>query len=426
MLAPLAVGDMFSAPLPPDEEEQGALKLEHVLGPRSGRGGGERDLSDVALKPDEWPTDIAPQAVPTADRSNTNNGGMTLPTDPHEWSSDDVHAFATEAEPEELDSVLRVLLRAPDERSFAVLRSFLGAAHSNTFIKPVASQLATRALLSLGPPGVAVLAATLLDPDARVRYNASVLAALWQVSKGRGLTEVSSRDAGLLLDLDLPTGTQEAADRAIRDIFAEALVSPDAFWLCSRFLYETAMRELAEAEDGTGTVAAELMGLFAEASIKLSRSVLDAFAELLNRQEREEEYQLFLAAHPVLLDPLAAEVVPKQRLGLELATDFVVRSHDGRWLLVEIERPHDPLFTAAGNLRERFTHAFGQVLEFQRWVDENVAYAQRHMPGISSPRGLVVMGLRTALSEDQQAKLRQFAANSARIDVATSDDLLSR
>jgi hypothetical protein len=40
------------------------------------------------------------------------------------------------------------------------------------------------------------------------------------------------------------------------------------------------------------------MGLFAEASIKLSRSVLDAFAQLIADELPEERYQQFLAAHP--------------------------------------------------------------------------------------------------------------------------------
>ena len=42
---------------------------------------------------------------------------------------------------------------------------------------------------------------------------------------------------------------------------------------------------------------------------------------------------------PVLIDPLAAKVIDRQRLGLELTTDFVVRRLDNEYLLVEIEKP---------------------------------------------------------------------------------------
>jgi Domain of unknown function (DUF4263) len=167
------------------------------------------------------------------------------------------------------------------------------------------------------------------------------------------------------------------------------------------------------------------MSLFAEASIKLSRSVLEEFAQLIAEDLPEQRYQEFLAEYPVLIDPLAAEVVPKQRLGLEFATDFAIHSHDDVWTLAEIERPQDDLFNAANDFRSRFTHAFGQVLDFQHWVDDNVHYAQKHMPGITAPRGLLVMGLRSRLTEAQQGKLRSFAENSRRIDIRTYDDLLA-
>jgi hypothetical protein len=47
-----ALAQMFSVPISPEETVQGAHQLERVLGLRSGRGGAERDLSDIALKPE--------------------------------------------------------------------------------------------------------------------------------------------------------------------------------------------------------------------------------------------------------------------------------------------------------------------------------------------------------------------------------------
>jgi len=349
------------------------------------------------------------------------------PDDPRDWVRDDVIAFAEEADPDEVGTVLRRLLAQPDECSLSVLVMFLGARHGATMLKPIPSQLATRALISLGPPGVAVLTEALLDEASDVHYPSSVLAALWRCGRGEGLVDVMEPRGGAeLLDLSVPAGTQEAAARAVRDLFAEALVNPHVFFVVSQFVYQVGMRaSFPTAAGGIDVEAADLMGLFAEASIKLSRSVLDAFAQLIADELPEERYQQFLAAHPVLMDPLAAEAVSKQRLGLELATDFALRSHDGRWTLVEIERPQDAIFTGKDDFRERFTHAFGQVLDFGSWVDENVAYAQRHMPGIVAPRGMLIMGLRSRLSGRQQTKLRRFADNSQRISVFTYDDLLA-
>ena len=116
---------------------------------------------------------------------------------------------------------------------------------------------------------------------------------------------------------------------------------------------------------------------------------------------------------------------PKQRLGLEFATDYAIKRLDGRWLLVEIEKPHDAIFTRNYDFTAQFTHAFGQVLDFQHWVDDHVAYAQDQMPGITAPRGLLVIGLRSVFDQRAAAKLRRFVDNSSRIDVVTFDDLLT-
>ena len=78
--------------------------------------------------------------------------------------------------------------------------------------------------------------------------------------------------------------------------------------------------------------------------------------------------------------------------GLEFVTDFVLRRLDNEYVLVEIEKPHDKLFGRGSDFSSKFTHAFGQILGFQEWVDENPAYARKFMPGIPPPRGLPVLG----------------------------------
>jgi hypothetical protein len=122
------------------------------------------------------------------------------------------------------------------------------------------------------------------------------------------------------------------------------------------------------------------------------------------------------------MDPLASEIVPKQKLGIELVTDFVVRRLDNRYVLVEIEKPHDRLFTTAYDFSSRFTHAIGQIVDFQEWVDNHGEYARSLMPGISSPRGLLIMGLRSSLSERESAKLKRYCINSTSIDILTYDE----
>lgn len=80
------------------------------------------------------------------------------------------------------------------------------------------------------------------------------------------------------------------------------------------------------------------------------------------------------------------------RLAWSSRPNFVLRRHDDRCVVVEIEKPHDPLITSKFDLSALFTHAVGQVLDFQQWIADNAAYAQKSFPGIASPAGLVVMG----------------------------------
>jgi len=156
---------------------------------------------------------------------------------------------------------------------------------------------------------------------------------------------------------------------------------------------------------------------------RLTPGLMDAFEGMIAADLPEEHHQRFLAEHPVFLDPIAETIIPKQRLGVEHVTDYAIRRHDGTWLLVEIEKPQDRLFTNAHDLSRAFSHGFGQVIDFQRWVMSNVAYARELMPGITSPRGLLVIGRRSALDSREEDKLRQFAQNSATIDILTFEDL---
>lgn len=64
---------------------------------------------------------------------------------------------------------------------------------------------------------------------------------------------------------------------------------------------------------------------------------MDDFEHLVQENLLEQPYQQYLTEHSVIIDPLAAQVIDRQRLGLELTTDFVVRRLDNEYVLVEIE-----------------------------------------------------------------------------------------
>lgn len=336
------------------------------------------------------------------------------------WDGKTVEAFAEREAPEELARAIQRLIKIGSPQAITVLRMFLGARGAGLYDKPMPSQLALRGLVLCGPDGIDAVGVALRTQ--RVRYAAKVVVVLLRVAEGSGL--VNPMQGRMIpddfLDRPLPPGSEEAAQKVVAGIASEAVTEvPGATRVIAHLLFESAM-------DADEADAAAVIQLLTEASIRLTPGVLDQFEALIEVQKTEQDYQSFLEQHPVLLDPLAAEVVSKQRLGVEYATDFALRRHDGGWTLVEIEKPQDRMFTTSDDFTAPFTHAFGQVLDFQHWVDNNVAYAQTLMPGIAAPRGLLIMGTRQPLTERQSDKLKQFCDNSRRIEIVTYDELLAR
>lgn len=211
------------------------------------------------------------------------------------------------------------------------------------------------------------------------------------------------------------------AGRRLRDIFAESFSDSDHFGVTLRFAEELWTGRMLKDDEYAMHIISSLLGT---SGLGLTRPLLQQLRDLIDAEEPELTYQTFLSQHPVLLDPLAAEVYDRHRLGDDLITDYVLRRHDGRYLIVEIEKPHDKIFTVSSDFTSRFNHAFGQVLDFMGWVDSNVAYARTKLPGIETPDGLLVIGLRDALTPPQIAKLRRFSMNSRRIHILTFDDIL--
>jgi hypothetical protein len=167
--------------------------------------------------------------------------------------------------------------------------------------------------------------------------------------------------------------------------------------------------------------------ILTDSPLSLNEQIVSEFKLLLAAESSEEKLQAFLAEHPVFLDATAVEIVAKHKLGSEYVTDFVIRQVSGDYVLVEIEKSTDGLFTSKGRVHHELSDALAQVREFQRWVHDNIAYARTLLPGVSRPRGIVVIGR----SADLTPQLRQVLdeENFSRrgyIEILTYDDLLER
>jgi hypothetical protein len=75
-------------------------------------------------------------------------------------------------------------------------------------------------------------------------------------------------------------------------------------------------------------------------TIQRLEEIAICFQELLESPTREEDLQIFLKTNPLVLHP-SAEQIPKQKLGEDFVTDFVLITHNDQgptYTMVEIER----------------------------------------------------------------------------------------
>jgi hypothetical protein len=317
--------------------------------------------------------------------------------------------------PEDLQRLSEVLTRRREDPDALLrdLRQLLTVKGSDLLGLIGVPQMAAIAAITHGHQGIRLLAdAARNGEDTHLRRIA--LEALWTTSKG----QPSPFYAG-------GTVTQPAVEEDLRllasdildDLIVESPQQPDLFAACLQLAVDVEIKE---------GFAARFMRVSADATIRLTRSLLDEFADLIDSNRPESDYQEFLQQNPALLDPLAADVYPTAQLGLEFKTDFVIRRHDGRYIVVEIEKPQDRLSTAQRDFAAPMTHAVGQVMDFQQWVADNIAYAQTRLPGIVDPAGLLVMGRRAGLEGRATRKLARWQINSRHIDLVTYDELLDR
>ncbi|MBK9096486.1 MAG: DUF4263 domain-containing protein [Anaerolineae bacterium] len=235
-------------------------------------------------------------------------------------------------------------------------------------------------LLRKGVVGTRILADCL--PKTSLTYQTRILETLWYASKRQLPSSLHGAAATLLPTLRFADEVVSEASAVLADFFIGAIDDRDKYGVLVNFLHTLWMLEANQS----ATSRSEILEAIAQGTIKITRRLIENLESLISQKSSESMYQEFLSKHPVFLDPLASEVIARQRLGLEHEIDYVIRRYDGRYLGVEIEKPQDLLFTESNDFRAGFTHAFGQVLDFQRWVDTHEEYARHLMPGISAPR----------------------------------------
>lgn len=156
--------------------------------------------------------------------------------------------------------------------------------------------------------------------------------------------------------------------------------------------------------------------------------VLSEYKTLLDSTESEEELQVYLKNNPILLYPDLIKVFPKLKLGAEYVTDFVTLIESGNgpeYVFIEIERPNKRIFTQKGYFHSDFTQAKDQLLDWDKWITQNVSYLQQKLPGILKPTYHLIYGRDKELDRKAREKLQiEFSGTTRRF--STYDGLAQR
>ena len=162
----------------------------------------------------------------------------------------------------------------------------------------------------------------------------------------------------------------------------------------------------------------------AQRTIAVGPKVLAQYGELLAGVENNESvFQQFLERHPLLLDPRAFQVWGKPDLHGKLEPDFVIRTYDDNYVIVEIETPSKLLITKKGNLSAGATHAIDQILEYQHYLVTHIGLASEVFPRFSAASGLVVVGMESSLNSMQKEVLRRENHSRSNIRIVGFDTL---
>ena len=117
----------------------------------------------------------------------------------------------------------------------------------------------------------------------------------------------------------------------------------------------TALMTLALQDSGA---MANLSHALALRSIAVGPRILSEYDDLMAFSTDDEiKFQQFFENHPLLLDARAVQVWAKPDFHGRLEPDFIVRTYDNRYVVVEIETPAKLLVTRQRQLSADTTHA---------------------------------------------------------------------
>lgn len=149
---------------------------------------------------------------------------------------------------------------------------------------------------------------------------------------------------------------------------------------------------------------------------------------ILEAEVNEEKLQTFLKENPFLLKP-SSELIPKQKLGEDFVTDFVllnILDQGPCYTLVELEKSSYSILTKEGLLTSSVNHALKQTRDWEIWLENNKAYLQNKLGGFESPEYLIVIGRTKWMNDNDKAYLRSYNRGYTMLRIMSYDDIIAQ
>jgi len=164
----------------------------------------------------------------------------------------------------------------------------------------------------------------------------------------------------------------------------------------------------------------------AHRTLTMLELAIEQLENLLDISKRNENsLQKCITENPILLGLDYAKIIPKHKLGAEFEVDYALEKFNGLIDLMEIESSNLSIFTKQGNPSSYLVHAEQQVIDWLDWIEKNNSYARNGLEGLISPKGFVIIGRSSSLTERTKASLiRRNKAFNGNITILTYDDVL--
>jgi Domain of unknown function (DUF4263) len=155
---------------------------------------------------------------------------------------------------------------------------------------------------------------------------------------------------------------------------------------------------------------------------------IEELKKLLETEVNEEKLQIFLKQNPFLLKP-SSELIPKQKLGEDFVTDFVllnILDQGPCYTFVELEKSSYPILTKGGVLTTYSSHAIKQTRDWDIWLEKNKAYLQNKLSGFESPEFLIVIGRTEGMDDSDKAYIRSYNREYKKLRIMSYDDVIAQ